>query len=311
MDDVDDLVLDNIIRFCTEKTRARLACVSKRHKIAVRRVNRMHGTGIVLTEDTYHQKIKWVRTYVDRVHSLACTRVPLYRLPAQSMSNLRSLRLSRVDVNIRNLLAIKHLPLRRLDVSCLSRCYFQVDCFRVSTFGHVEHVNICFDESWNYVEIDDPGIMKSLVVWCRPGTWSRQPYVSVDHIGGLERLSIRSMNCMYIGGDIESRLRHVYVRCEKARHIRSLCRLLGSSTRSVEFDVPSAHLWTSDIFTVATHAEDVRINAYSVMHDITIQSVDLTIFSHMYEAHPSIPRPNVLISPKITVSNEIGRIDTE
>src|SRR6056300_1737544 len=71
MDDVDDLVLDNIIRLCTAESRGRLACVCQRYKQAVRRVDRMHGATVVVKEYTYHQSTaaQAARTRYDKLTS--------------------------------------------------------------------------------------------------------------------------------------------------------------------------------------------------------------------------------------------------
>jgi hypothetical protein len=304
MDDVDDLVLDNIIRLCTAESRGRLACVCRRYKQAVRRVDRMHGATVVVKEYTYHQRIKWIRSHAPSVLSCIATKVPLHRLPVLDMTNLRVLRLARINVNIRELLAIKHLPLKKLEMAHLTRCFYQIDRFQMSLLNHIPHISLSFDDTWNAAVLDDLGCIQTLQIRCRQGNWFRQPTVCIESVGKLEHLSVICHNKPRIDASVnKTGLRNLYFHCDTLRNATPVYRLLGPHTHTLQLHGQRARVSTKSVFRMAPHLRHVRISASDVQHHAKPPSSveHLSIFTHTYTSRQSIPQPDSLICPNLTM----------
>jgi len=304
MDDVDDLVLDNIIRLCTAESRGRLACVCRRYKQAVRRVDRMHGATVVVKEYTYHQRIKWIRSHAPSVLSCIATKVPLHRLPVLDMTNLRVLRLARINVNIRELLAIKHLPLKKLEMAHLTRCFYQIDRFQMSLINHIPHISLSFDDTWNAAVLDDLGCIQTLQIRCRQGNWFRQPTVCIESVGKLEHLSVICHNKPRIDASVnKTGLRNLYFHCDTLRNATPVYRLLGPHTHTLQLHGQRARVSTKSVFRMAPHLRHVRISASDVQHHAKPPSSveHLSIFTHTYTSRQSIPQPDSLICPNLTM----------
>lgn len=304
MDDVDDLVLDNIIRLCTAESRGRLACVCRRYKQAVRRVDRMHGATVVVKEYTYHQRIKWIRSHAPSVLSCIATKVPLHRLPVHDMTNLRVLRLARINVNIRELLAIKHLPLKKLEMAHLTRCFYQIDRFQMSLLNHIPNISLSFDDTWNAAVLNDLGCIQTLQIRCRQGNWFRQSTVCIESVGKLEHLSVICHNKPRIDASInKTGLRNLYFHCDTLRNATPVYRLLGPHTHTLQLHGQRAMVSTKSVFKMAPHLRHVRISASDVQHHTKPPSSveHLSIFTHTYTSRQSIPQPDSLICPNLTM----------
>lgn len=297
MDNVDDLVLDNIIRHCTSRTRANLACVCRRYKEAVRRVDRMYGRGVVVKEYTYHEQIKGIRQHPTGITSCVATKVPLHRLPVTSMTNLRVLRLGRVHVNLRDVLAIRDLPLKTLEIAHVTRCFYQHDRFRLSTLNHIRYVHLSFDDTWNGVVLDDLGVMRTLIIRCRKGSWTRQPYVCIDTVGNLDHLSVSSYNKPRIDESIQTtNLRSLYVHCHTLKSMVPIYRLLGQYTHTVELHAQTATVFTHALFRAAPNLQCVRIRVHRVMHSMMpLVCPEMSVFCDTYTSQHDIPQPDSLI----------------
>jgi len=302
MNNIDDHVLDLIVRFLPSKTRASLACVSRRHRQAVHRVLHMYGTGLHVTQETYHQKIRWIRSHARYIRSCVCSKVPLYRLPVDAMNNLRRLKLWRVEVNIREILLLKDMALDVLDVSRVTRSYYQIDRFKISLLRHINAVSLCFDDSWNAVVFDDVGVITSLQIRCRLGTWYRQPFVCVETVGHIKHLSLSCYNRPYIAQDVDPKhMETVYVHCPKSMHLRTLCRLMGPKTTTLTLSVPRATTLSSgDLCARAPRLKRLRVHAASYIHDARPESVQfMVVYADTCTMHPYITKPDVLICPQV------------
>jgi hypothetical protein len=304
MDDVDDLVLDNIIRLCTAESRGRLACVCQRYKQAVRRVDRMHGATVVVKEYTYHQRIKWIRSHAPSILSCIATKVPLHRLPVLDMTNLRVLRLARINVNIRELLAIKHLPLKKLEMAHLTRCFYQIDRFQMSLLNHIPHISLSFDDTWNAAVLDNLGCIQTLQIRCRQGNWFRQPTVCIESVGKLEHLSVICHNKPRVDASVnKTGLRNLYFHCDTLRNVQPMYRLLGPYTHTLELHAKLATVSTRKLFAASPGLTRVRLRVMNLQN--TCQPLHtikhMSVFADMYISRDNIPQPKSLICPRIVL----------